>query len=171
MWCSVSAKLRARSVLRRHWDACHKHNLPCTSFCNCHSGHDCLYPFTTAREIVQSAKEETETDCIDSNLPDGSDDGLKQDIKEGGVPNDTFRTIWMSVNKDKAIKGDLILYFVSFVGISVPYNCWLDHFWYLLNILSWSSRRESILAATLGVLDTVACKNDSRIDFYIPNIT
>ena len=43
-----------------------------------------MNPFTATREIVQSAKEEIETDDIDSNLPDNSDDGLKQDNDDGG---------------------------------------------------------------------------------------
>ena len=33
---------------------------------------------TATREIAQSAEEETETNYIDSNLPDDSDDGLEQ---------------------------------------------------------------------------------------------
>ena len=87
-----------------------------------------MNPFTTAREIVHSAEEETETDYIVSNLPDDYDGGLEEDNEDGGVPDDTFRTIWKSGNKVKAIKGDIIPYFVSFVGISVQSNCWLDHF-------------------------------------------
>ena len=47
-----------------------------------------MNPFTATREIAQSAKKETETVYIDSNPPDGSDDGLGQDNEDGGVPDD-----------------------------------------------------------------------------------
>ena len=48
-----------------------------------------MNPFTATREIVQSAKEEIETDHIDSNLPDVFDDYLKQANEDGGgVPDD-----------------------------------------------------------------------------------
>ena len=55
---------------------CHKQNLSYTAFCNCNGGQDFLNPFTANREFVQSAAGETETDEIDKNLPDDSDDGL-----------------------------------------------------------------------------------------------
>ena len=63
---------RTRSVLRMYVDATSS-----TPFCNCHGGQDCLNLFTANREISPSPEEETETDCIDSNLPDDSDDGLE----------------------------------------------------------------------------------------------
>ena len=62
-----------------------KQHLSFTTFCNCHGGQDCLNPFSKAREIVQSgeivqsAEEGTETDDIESNHPDNSDDGIEQD--------------------------------------------------------------------------------------------
>ena len=58
----------------------------------CHARHfatvmvDCLNPFTATRKIAQPAEEETETDYIDSNLPDDSVDGLEQNNEDGGVP-------------------------------------------------------------------------------------
>ena len=45
---------RARSVLRRFVDATSS-----TPFCNCHSGQDCLNPFTATREIFKSSEEDT----------------------------------------------------------------------------------------------------------------
>ena len=63
---------RAKSVLQRHVNAT-------SSICLVlHSAtvQDYLNPFTAIREIVQSFEEETETDYIDTNLPDDSDDGL-----------------------------------------------------------------------------------------------
>ena len=51
---------------------------------------------------------ETETDYIYSNLPDG----FEQGIEDGGVPDDTFWTIWMSGNKDKQLKETI--YFIYF---------------------------------------------------------
>ena len=48
-----------------------------------------MNPFTATREIVQSVKEETETDDIDSNLPDDFDDYLIQANEDGGgLPGD-----------------------------------------------------------------------------------
>ena len=65
---------------------CHKQHLSCTSFCNCHGGQNCLNPFTSTRDIAQSAEEESETEDIDSNHPDELDNGLGQDNQDGGVP-------------------------------------------------------------------------------------
>ena len=57
-----------------------------------------MNPFTATGELVQSAKEWTETDGIDSNLPDDSDFGNEQDNEDGGgVPDDpVLWTISMS---------------------------------------------------------------------------
>ena len=55
---------------------CLRQHLSGTPFCNCHGVQDCLNPFTAIREIAQSSEEETETDYIDTKLPDDSDDGL-----------------------------------------------------------------------------------------------
>ena len=46
-------------------------------FCNGHGGQDCLNPFTATSEISNHLKRVLETDYIDSNLPDDSDDGLE----------------------------------------------------------------------------------------------
>ena len=47
-----------------------------------------MNPFTATRDIDQYAREETETNYIDSNLPDDFDDGLEHDNDNGGVPDD-----------------------------------------------------------------------------------
>ena len=67
----------------------YKQHLSYMAFYNCHGGQKYLNPFTANKEFVQSAEEETETDDIDSNLPDDSDDGLEQDNEGGGcIPDD-----------------------------------------------------------------------------------
>ena len=128
MWLSVRAQGKKCYI-----EACgrHKQHLSCTPFCNCHGWLDCLNSFTATREIAQSAKEENETDYIDSylpddsdntkeetesdnidsNLPDDSDDGVEQNNEDGVFLRTQFRTIWMSGNKYKEIR-DFILFFV-----------------------------------------------------------
>ena len=62
------------------------------AFCNCHGGQDCLNPFTATREIAQSTQEETETDYIESNLPDDSDNTKKEtesDYIDSNLPGDS----------------------------------------------------------------------------------
>ena len=63
-----------------------------STFCNCHGGQDCLYPFTATREIARSAEEETVTDYIESNLTDDSDDTEKEtesDYIDSNLPDDS----------------------------------------------------------------------------------
>ena len=68
-----------------------------TPFCNCHGGQDCLNPFTATRKIAQPAEEETETDYIDSNLPDDSIDGLEQNNEDGGVPENLISGVGIKI--------------------------------------------------------------------------
>ena len=61
----------------------------------CHARHSAIVmvgrivfnPFTTTLEVIQSAKEETETGDNDNNIPDDSDDGNGLDNDDGGVPD------------------------------------------------------------------------------------
>ena len=61
---------------------CHKQHLSSTTFCDCHGGEDCLNQFTT--DIVQAAEEGPGTEDINDSLDDDPDDGLEQDIEDGG---------------------------------------------------------------------------------------
>ena len=63
---------------------CHKQPLSCTTFCNCYDGEDCLNPLDTNRDIVPAAEEGPGTEDINNSLEDDSDDGLEQDIADGG---------------------------------------------------------------------------------------
>ena len=76
-----------------------------------------MNPFTATREIAQPAEEETETDYIDSDLPDDSDNTKEEtesdyikifqmilmmvlkNIEDGVFLRTQFRTIWMSGNE------------------------------------------------------------------------
>ena len=63
-----------------------------STFCKCHGGQDCLNPFTATREIARSAEEETETDYIENNLPDDSDNTKKEtesDYIYSNLPDDS----------------------------------------------------------------------------------
>ena len=64
--------------------SCHKQHLSSTTFCDCHGGEDCLNEFTTTRDIVQAAEEGPGTEDINDSLDDDPDDGLEQDIEDGG---------------------------------------------------------------------------------------
>ena len=65
-------------------NGCQKQPLSCTTFCNCYDGEDCLNPLDTNRDIVPAAEEGPGTEDINNSLEDDSDDGLEQDIADGG---------------------------------------------------------------------------------------
>ena len=50
-------------------------------------------------EIAQPAEEETETDYIDSNLPDDSVDGLEQNNEDGGVPENPISGVGIKIKR------------------------------------------------------------------------
>ena len=126
-----------------------------------------MNPFTTPREIAQSAKDTSETDDIDSNHLDNSDDGLEQDQVNGGVPDDPILD-YLRRNKDNAIKRDIILYLLyAFQFDPHAVRSFLISLKYLRVFLVQWKRIQS--CSYLWHFGCISLQNNSRIDFFIPN--
>ena len=74
---------------------------------------------------------------------------------------------WVGI-KIKHLK-EMYFYRLSFESLSGRSTCHLDYSRCPLNTYPWSSGTVSILATTFGFFDALACKNSSRVGFYIPN--